>query len=62
MFLIIQSVSCPSLEDILYTAMEDFAIDIVIGEGQSARSINGINISLPKFTLIGTTARLGLYN
>ena len=56
MFLIIQSVSCPSLEEILYTAMEDFATDIVFGEGQPARSMK---ISLPKFTLIGTTTRLG---
>jgi Holliday junction DNA helicase RuvB len=47
----------PSLEEILYTAMEDFSIDILIGEGQSARSIK---ISLPQFTLIGATTRLGL--
>ena len=47
----------PSLEEILYTAMEDFSIDIVIGEGQSARSIK---ITLPQFTLIGATTRLGL--
>lgn len=46
-----------NLEEILYTAMEDFSIDIVIGEGNSARSIK---IKLPKFTLIGATTRLGL--
>ena len=57
MFLIIRSVSGPRLEKILYTAMEDFAIHIVLGEGQSARRIK---ISLPKFTLLGTTTRLGL--
>ena len=56
MFLIIQFVSGPSSEEILYTAMEDFATDIVIGEGHPARSMK---ISLPKFKLIGTTTRLG---
>ena len=56
MFLIIQSGSGPSLEESLYTAMEDFATDIVFGEGQPARSMK---ISLHKFTLIRTTTRLG---
>ena len=46
-----------SVEEILYTAMEDFALDIVIGEGPSARSVR---IPLPKFTLIGATTRLGM--
>ena len=57
MFLIIQSVSGPSLEKKMYTAMEDLAIGIVIGEGQSARSTK---ILLPKVTLIGATTSLGL--
>lgn len=41
----------------LYPAMEDFAIDILIGKGQAARSIR---LDLPKFTLIGATTRAGL--
>lgn len=45
-----------SVEEILYPAMEDFAIDIIIGKGPSARSIR---IDLPKFTLIGATTRAG---
>jgi Holliday junction DNA helicase RuvB len=47
----------PTVEEILYSAMEDFAIDLVIGEGPAARSVR---INLPKFTLIGATTRLGL--
>lgn len=45
------------VEEILYPAMEDFGLDIVIGKGPSARSIR---IDLPKFTLIGATTRAGL--
>lgn len=46
-----------SVEEILYPAMEDFAYDIVIGKGPSARSLR---MELPKFTLVGATTRLGL--
>ncbi|MDR1438918.1 MAG: Holliday junction branch migration DNA helicase RuvB [Clostridiales bacterium] len=46
-----------SVEEILYPAMEDYALDIIIGKGPSARSIR---IDLPKFTLIGATTRAGL--
>ena len=45
-----------SVEEILYPAMEDFALDIIVGKGPSARSIR---IDLPKFTLIGATTRAG---
>ncbi len=45
-----------SVEEILYPAMEDFAIDIIIGKGPAARSIR---IDLPRFTLIGATTRAG---
>ncbi len=45
-----------SIEEILYSAMEDFALDIIIGKGPSARSIR---LDLPKFTLIGATTRSG---
>ena len=45
-----------SIEEILYPAMEDFALDIIIGKGPSARSIR---IDLPHFTLIGATTRAG---
>jgi Holliday junction DNA helicase RuvB len=45
-----------SIEEILYPAMEDYALDFVIGKGPSARSIR---INLPKFTLIGATTRAG---
>lgn len=45
------------VEEVLYPAMEDFAIDIIIGKGQSARSIR---LDLPKFTLVGATTRAGL--
>lgn len=46
-----------SVEEILYPAMEDYALDIVIGKGASAKSIR---LDLPKFTLIGATTRIGL--
>ena len=45
-----------SVEEILYPAMEDFAIDLIIGKGPSA---NSIRLDLPKFTLIGATTRAG---
>ena len=45
-----------AVEEILYPAMEDFALDIIIGKGPSARSIR---IDLPRFTLIGATTRAG---
>lgn len=45
------------VEEVLYPAMEDFAIDILIGKGQAARSIR---LELPKFTLIGATTRAGM--
>ncbi len=45
-----------SVEEILYPAMEDYALDIIIGKGPSARSIR---LDLPKFTLIGATTRAG---
>lgn len=46
-----------SIEEILYPAMEDYALDIIIGKGPSARSIR---LDLPKFTLVGATTRAGL--
>lgn len=46
-----------TVEEILYPAMEDFALDIVIGKGAAAKSIR---LDLPKFTLIGATTRVGL--
>jgi len=46
-----------AVEEILYPAMEDFALDIVIGKGPSARSIR---LKLPRFTLVGATTRLAL--
>lgn len=46
-----------SVEEVLYPAMEDYALDIIIGKGPSARSLR---IDLPKFTLIGATTRAGL--
>ena len=45
------------VEEVLYPAMEDFAIDILLGKGQNARSIR---LNLPRFTLIGATTRAGL--
>ncbi len=47
----------PVVEEVLYTAMEDFGIDIIIGKGPSARSMR---ISLPKFTLIGATTKMSM--
>jgi Holliday junction DNA helicase RuvB len=47
----------PVVEEILYPAMEDFQLDIMIGEGPSARSIK---LNLPPFTLVGATTRAGL--
>jgi len=46
-----------SIEEVLYPAMEDFCLDIVIGKGSTARSVR---LDLPPFTLIGATTRLGL--
>ncbi|KAB2951251.1 Holliday junction branch migration DNA helicase RuvB [Heliorestis acidaminivorans] len=46
-----------SVEEVLYPAMEDFGLDIVIGKGPSARSIR---IDLPRFTLVGATTRAGM--
>lgn len=46
-----------AVEEILYPAMEDFTLDIIVGQGPSARSIK---INLPRFTLIGATTRTGL--
>ncbi len=47
----------PAVEEILYPAMEDFQLDIIIGEGPAARSIK---LDLPPFTLVGATTRAGL--
>ena len=47
----------PAIEEVLYPAMEDYQIDIIIGEGPAARSIK---LDLPPFTLIGATTRAGL--
>nr|WP_231886678.1 Holliday junction branch migration DNA helicase RuvB [Methylomonas methanica] len=47
----------PAVEEVLYPAMEDYQIDIIIGEGPAARSIK---LDLPPFTLIGATTRAGL--
>ena len=46
-----------SIEEILYPAMEDFVLDIIIGKGPSAKSIR---LDLPRFTLVGATTRIGL--
>jgi Holliday junction DNA helicase RuvB len=46
-----------AVEEMLYPAMEDFTIDLIIGEGPAARTVK---INLPKFTLVGATTRLGL--
>ena len=46
-----------SVEEILYPAMEDYALDIVIGKGAAAKSIR---LDLPHFTLIGATTRIGM--
>jgi len=47
----------PAIEEILYTAMEDYGIDIIIGEGPSARAMR---LNIPKFTLIGATTKMSL--
>src|SRR5262252_3476186 len=47
----------PTIEEVLYPAMEDYQLDIIIGQGPSARSIK---LELPKFTLVGATTRAGL--
>lgn len=47
----------PAIEEVLYPAMEDYQLDIIIGQGPSARSIR---IDLPRFTLVGATTRAGL--
>jgi Holliday junction DNA helicase RuvB len=47
----------PTIEEILYPAMEDFQLDLLIGEGPTARSIR---LDLPRFTLVGATTRAGL--
>ena len=47
----------PAIEEVLYPAMEDFQLDLIIGQGPSARSVR---IDLPPFTLVGATTRAGL--
>ncbi|HEX5735111.1 MAG TPA: Holliday junction branch migration DNA helicase RuvB [Blastocatellia bacterium] len=47
----------PAIEEVLYPAMEDYQLDIIIGQGPAARSIK---IDLPRFTLVGATTRAGL--
>jgi Holliday junction DNA helicase RuvB len=47
----------PQIEEILYPAMEDYKLDLIIGQGPSARSVT---LALPRFTLIGATTRAGL--
>jgi holliday junction DNA helicase RuvB len=47
----------PAIEEVLYPAMEDYQLDIIIGQGPSARSIK---LDLPQFTLVGATTRAGL--
>jgi Holliday junction DNA helicase RuvB len=47
----------PAVEEVLYPAMEDFQLDLIIGEGPAARSVK---IDLPQFTLVGATTRSGL--
>ncbi|MBT7645812.1 MAG: Holliday junction branch migration DNA helicase RuvB, partial [Rhodospirillaceae bacterium] len=47
----------PAVEEVLYPAMEDFQLDLIIGEGPAARSVR---IELPQFTLVGATTRSGL--
>ena len=46
-----------SVEEVLYPAMEDYALDIILGKGPSARSMR---IDLPRFTLVGATTRAGM--
>src|SRR3954462_7779264 len=47
----------PAIEEILYPAMEDYSLDLMIGQGTAARSIK---LELPKFTLVGATTRAGM--
>src|SRR5699024_12711193 len=47
-----------AVEEVLYPAMEDFFLDIVVGTGPSARSVR---VDLPPFTLVGATTRAGLF-
>lgn len=47
----------PTVEEVLYTAMEDFGLDLIIGKGPSARSMR---LKLPKFTLIGATTKMSM--
>ena len=47
----------PVVEEVLYTAMEDFGIDLIIGKGPSARSMR---LKLPQFTLLGATTKLSM--
>ena len=47
----------PAIEEILYPAMEDYSLDLMIGQGTAARSIK---LELPKFTLVGATTRPGM--
>ncbi len=47
----------PAIEEILYPAMEDFRLDIIIGSGPAAQTVK---IDLPRFTLIGATTRAGM--
>ena len=47
----------PTLEEILYSAMEDFQLDLVVGQGPTARSVK---LDLPRFTLVGASTRVGL--
>ena len=47
----------PAIEEILYPAMEDFELDLIIGQGPSARSVK---LDLPRFTLVGATTRAGI--
>lgn len=47
----------PAVEEVLYTAMEDFGLDLIIGKGPSARSMR---LQLPKFTLIGATTKMSM--
>ena len=48
----------PAVEEILYPAMEDFELDLIIGQGPAARSVR---LSLPRFTLVAATTRTGQF-
>ena len=57
MFYLLMKFTAPTdIEEVLYPAMEDFCLDIVIGKGPSARSVR---LDLPPFTLVGATTRAG---